>query len=159
MPVPPSPSDQAVLAGSWPLWDFIEFGSLPGAVPCARYHSRLVLREWWLGELADSAELLISELMTNATTANQAMGVGSPVRLWLLADRARLLILVQDGSPHPPIPTVPGADAERGGLLLVDAISSRWGWYAPSVGSGKVTWALLEMAFVGEERPAESTAV
>jgi anti-sigma regulatory factor (Ser/Thr protein kinase) len=151
VPVPPPWSDQVVLAEGWPLRDFIELGSLPGAVPCARYHSRFVLREWRLSELADSAELLISELMTNAITANQATGVGSSVRLWLLADCARLLILVQDGSPHPPIPTVPGAHAERGrGLLLVDAISSRWDWYVPSVGSGKVTWALLEMAFAGE---------
>lgn len=151
VPVPPPWSDEAVLAEGWPLRDFIELGSLPSAVPCARYHSRRVLREWRLGELTDSAELLISELMTNAVTANRSASIGSSVRLWLLADPVRLLILVQDDSPQPPIPTVPGTDAERGrGLLLVDAVSSRWDWYVPSVGSGKVTWALLEMASVGE---------
>jgi anti-sigma regulatory factor (Ser/Thr protein kinase) len=101
--------------------------------------------------LTDSAELLISELMTNAVAANRSGSNGSPVRLWLLADPVRLLILVQDDSPQPPIPTVPGTDAERGrGLLLVDAVSSRWDWYVPSVGSGKVTWALLEMTSVRE---------
>ena len=121
-------------------------------MPCARYHSRLVLREWQLTELAGSAELLISELMTNAITADQATGVGSPVRLWLPADSARLLILVQDDSRHPPVRTAPTTDAERGrGLVLVDAISSRWDWYVPQPGgSGKVTWALLEMAFAGQ---------
>jgi anti-sigma regulatory factor (Ser/Thr protein kinase) len=136
------------MASSWPLRDFIEFGALPGAVPCARYHTRLVLREWRLTELADSAELLVSELMTNAITANQATSIGSPVRLWLLADHARLLILVQDDSPHSPARTTPSTDAERGrGLLLVDAISNRWDWYIPQPpGTGKVTWALLEMA-------------
>ena len=35
----------------------------------------------------------------------------------------------------------PGDDAESGrGLLLVEAISTRWGWYATS--DGKVVWAL-----------------
>jgi anti-sigma regulatory factor (Ser/Thr protein kinase) len=145
------------MALGWPLRDFIEFGALPGAVPCARYHSRLVLREWQLTELADSAELLVSELMTNAITANQATGVGSPVRLWLLADHARLLILVQDDSTHPPVRTTPSTDAERGrGLLLVDAISNRWDWYIPQpIGTGKVTWALLEMEVPGNDHAGE----
>jgi hypothetical protein len=86
-----------------------------------------------LTELTDSAELLVSELMTNVITANQATGIGSPVRPWLLADHARLLILVQDDSPHPPTRTTPSTDAGRGrGLLLVDAISNRWDWYIPN---------------------------
>jgi len=36
------------MADEWPLRDFIEFGALPGAVPCARLHARLLLAEWGL---------------------------------------------------------------------------------------------------------------
>ena len=73
------------------------------------------------------------------------MNAGSPVRLWLLSDAARVLILVQDDNPRPPACTVPEADAEAGrGLLLVEAVSSRWDWYVPHPGrAGEVTWVVL----------------
>jgi hypothetical protein len=36
-------------------------------------------------------------------------------------------------------------DAESGrGLLLVEAISQRWGWYATQDTTGKVVWALID---------------
>lgn len=80
--------------------------------------------------------------------------------LWLLSDTVRVLILVQDAGPHPPARVNPGPDAEHGrGLLLVEAISDQWGWYAPAPGAvGKVTWALLGMHdnLVGEYRESPS---
>ena len=36
-------------------------GALPSAVPCARLHARQVLWEWGLSEVAEIAELLLSE--------------------------------------------------------------------------------------------------
>jgi hypothetical protein len=30
----------------WPLQSFLELGALPGAVPCARLHTRHLLWEW-----------------------------------------------------------------------------------------------------------------
>ena len=144
-PVPPWPSGMAP-AHEWPLRTFLELGALPSAVPCARYHTKQVLWEWHLTEHADSAELVVSELVTNAITASRATSPDSPVRLWLLSDSTRVLILVQDDSPHPPVRTAPGTGTEGGrGLLLVEAISSRWAWYLPGTGgAGKVTWAILE---------------
>lgn len=129
----------------WPLRDFIELGALPGAVPSARYHCRLVFWEWRMTALAEEAELLVSELITNAVAASRAAG-SAAIRLWLLSDAARVLILVQDDSPHQPVRPEPAADAESGrGLLIVEAISSRWNWYVPGPrGPGKVTWALLD---------------
>ena len=146
VPVPPSTDNWTAMAHEWPLRDFLELGPLPGAVPCARYHVRQVLWEWRLTDLSDSAELLVSELVTNAIVACRSMNTGSPVRLWRLSDTARILILVQDDSPRPPARAVPEADAEAGrGLLLVEAISSRWDWYVPHPRrTGKVTWAVLE---------------
>jgi len=142
--MPPSWPEESLVAG-WPLRDFIELGALPGAVPSARYHCRQVLWEWRLTGLTRNAELLVSELVTNAVAASRS--AGSPaVRLWLLSDTACVLILVHDDSPHRPARTQPDAGAESGrGLLIVEAISSRWNWYAPSPGgTGKVTWALLD---------------
>jgi anti-sigma regulatory factor (Ser/Thr protein kinase) len=126
----------------WPLCSFLELGALPSAVPCARYHCRQVLWEWRLTELADSAELLVSELVTNAITASRSAGNDSPIRLWLLSDAAQVLILVWDASPQLPARADASVDAETGrGLLLVEMISDRWGTYA-TLPCGKTVWAL-----------------
>jgi anti-sigma regulatory factor (Ser/Thr protein kinase) len=130
----------------WPLRSFLELGALPSAVPCARLHTRQLLWEWQLTDLGDDTELLVSELVTNAVYITQADARNAPVRLWLLAGRARLLLLVWDASPLPPVRVSPTADAENGrGLLLVETLSTRWGHF-PHHGVGKVTWALLDMA-------------
>jgi anti-sigma regulatory factor (Ser/Thr protein kinase) len=129
----------------WPLHSHLELGALPGAVACARLHARQVLWEWGLSAISESAELLVSELVTNATQASPPAGRIQPVILWLTSDRSRLLILVQDTSRHPPEPAPAGHDDERGrGLLIVEAISAKWGWEARNDSSGKVVWALIE---------------
>ena len=71
---------------SWPLRSELELGAFPTAVPCARLHARQVLWEWQLPEHAETAELLVSELVTNAVRA--CGGLASPVvRLVLASDR------------------------------------------------------------------------
>jgi anti-sigma regulatory factor (Ser/Thr protein kinase) len=130
----------------WPLLSHLELGALPGAVACARLHARQVLWEWGLSGIAEDAELLVSELVTNATQASLSVEWIQPVGLWLSSDRSRLLILVQDTSGRPPRPTGgAGEDEERGrGLLIVEAISAKWGWDAKNGSTGKVVWALIE---------------
>src|SRR2546430_14597646 len=86
----------------WELRTFLELGALPSAVPCARLHTRQVLWEWQLSPLADTAELIVSELVTNAVQASAGLtgsrrsgrGVPGvpPVRLWLFSDRRRGLV-------------------------------------------------------------------
>jgi anti-sigma regulatory factor (Ser/Thr protein kinase) len=134
------------VTGRWPLRSFLELGSLPGAVPCARLHTRQLLWEWQLTVLSGTAELLVSELVTNAVQITQADARTAPVRLWLLADRARLLMLVWDASPLPPVRVSPDGEAENGrGLLLVEALSTRWDHFGHHSG-GKVVWALCDTA-------------
>jgi anti-sigma regulatory factor (Ser/Thr protein kinase) len=129
----------------WPLLSHLELGALPGAVACARLHTRQVLWEWRLSAIAGNAELLVSELVTNATQASPSAERIQPVGLWLSSDRSRLLILVQDTSRYPPEPADGAGDDEHGrGLLIVDAISTKWGWEAKKDSSGKVVWALIE---------------
>lgn len=144
VPVPPSPSDQGqAIPGHWPRRTFLELSALPGAVPCARLHARQVAWEWGLAGLGDDTELLVSELLTNAVVATGAMEPIFPVRLWLLSDTTQIAILVWDANPQPPVRTQVDDEAETGrGLLLVEAVSQRWGWYAPRDTTGKVVWAL-----------------
>jgi len=47
----------------------------------------------------DSVELVVSELLTNATTASDALERGPhPVRLWLQAGGGQILIMVGDAN-------------------------------------------------------------
>jgi hypothetical protein len=57
----------------WPLQTLLELGAFPSAVPCARGYVRTVALEWGLPDLADTAELLASELVTNAGAPRGAL--------------------------------------------------------------------------------------
>jgi hypothetical protein len=138
----------------WPHQSFLELGALPTAAPCARLHTTLMLWEWDLGALVQTAALIVAELVSNAVQASAGLrgsrfaGEWSPgtppVRVWLSADEHRLVIQVWDGSDRPPVPqpVEPEADSGRG-LLLVGAMSAEWGCYTPEKSSGKVVWAVV----------------
>jgi anti-sigma regulatory factor (Ser/Thr protein kinase) len=149
MPLPAVAASGAVttgedITGEWPLHDCITFGALTSAVPCARLHSRLVLAEWGHQGVAEPAELIVSELVTNAITASQALdGIGH-VLLWLLADVTRVLIAVWDASPR--LPALVNEDdlAEGGrGLHLVGALALRWEAYTVPGHRGKIVQAVI----------------
>ena len=124
-------------------------GALPSAVPCARLHARQVLWEWGLSKSAETAELLLSELVTNAVHGARAIVSDLPINVRLSANRDRLLIEVWDSNVRPPVSRVaeggfPALDAESGrGLFLVETLSERWGWYPTRKPEGKVTWCEL----------------
>jgi anti-sigma regulatory factor (Ser/Thr protein kinase) len=145
MPIPlvtakPGPE----IADLWPLQSFLELRPLASAVPRARRHMRQLLWEWDLADSGENAELVVSELLTNAVRATRATEPTAPVRLWLLSDLASVLILVWDSSLQPPVRIDAADDAENGrGLLLVEAISMRWSWYVPHPLDGKVVWAQI----------------
>jgi anti-sigma regulatory factor (Ser/Thr protein kinase) len=136
-------------AGDWLLSSHLTLGPLRSAVPCARSHATHVLRDWGLSEISDSVELVVSELVTNAVIASRALAGGPfPVRFWLLSDRQEILVLVADSSPRPPGLMKPAEDTEGGrGLMLVEAVSKRWGWFHASANAseGKFVWALCEI--------------
>jgi anti-sigma regulatory factor (Ser/Thr protein kinase) len=131
--------------GGRPFRSSLELGALPGAVPCARLHTRQVTWEWGLTALADDAELIVSELVTNALEACPPKDAVAALRLSLSSDGSRLLIEVLDGSSHPPERTGAGRDGECGrGLLIVETISTQWGWRPLEGQRGKSVWALIE---------------
>ena len=128
----------------WPLQDFLELGALVSAVPCARLHARQVTWEWGLRACRQDAELLVSELVTNAIQASRVLGPGTAVRLWLLSDGTQVMIMVWDAGRQPPVRVESSPDAESGrGLLLVEALSRQWSWYPTPEPGGKVVWALM----------------
>lgn len=142
--LPPADAQGHDFGDRWPLHSFLALGALPGAVPCARLHVREVLWEWRLTGLRDDAELIVSELVTNAVRISRADG--APVRLWLLSDGVCVLIVVWDASTLPPVRLASGESDESGrGLLLVETLSARWAWYFPSrPPGGKAVWSLIE---------------
>ena len=120
----------------------LDLGALPTVPSCARAWTRRVLREWQLSVLSDTAELIVSELTTNAMLASRRLGHPF-IRLTLTLDQGELAIAVHDYCPGAPEPGNAAADDENGrGLLLVEAVSSRSGWYPFDDGTpGKVVWA------------------
>ena len=124
---------------------YVEVAAAPGAVPHARRCTRQALAAWELGQVADDAELVASELVTNAVRATARKQRAAPVALYLAADPGRLTLLVWDACSELPVHR-PHGDASAGGrgLDIVQALSDRWGTQAP-VRGGKVVWAWFDL--------------
>lgn len=134
---------QPAIAG-WPLRAVLDLGALVTAPGCARAWTREILWEWRLTSLADTAELIVSELTTNSVLASRSPDQ-PPIRLILVSDHQQLVVLVRDFDPGVPVPRSASAEDESGrGLLLVQSLSGQFGWYRPEDGTpGKVVWAVL----------------
>jgi hypothetical protein len=136
----------------------IRLAALPSAAGTARRFAQRMLRAWGLDRidaLRDAAELVTSELVTNAVRATALAGQrpgndAGPRGHWpglviirMLMLRGSLFVEVWDADPAPPAPRRSAADAESGrGLLLVAALSIAWNHYRLAAG-GKVVWAEL----------------
>jgi len=138
----------AEVAPAWPLHSRIPLAALPTAPACARGHVRAVAHEWGLPGLADTAELLASELVTNSVQAYERSPLRADraavpvVRLWLVCDRLSLVIHVWDACDEMPVRQDAGPDEIGGrGLLLVETLSQEWGAYREA--GGKVVWVAL----------------
>ncbi|MET8980358.1 ATP-binding protein [Streptomyces sp. NPDC004539] len=95
------------------------------------------------GELAYDAELLVSELATNAVNARALPGREILVEV-SLSDTG-LRIEVADPSEELPVAREAGEWDEGGrGLVLVAALAEEWG-VGPREGVGKVVWAVLKL--------------
>jgi len=76
-----SRSDEVGDTEEQPRRTLLDLAPLPNAVPCARLHVKHVPREWGLQAVSDSAELLVSELVTNGVKASALTKEYPPVRL------------------------------------------------------------------------------
>jgi two-component sensor histidine kinase len=101
------------------------------------------LDAWKLPQLTDSAELILSELVTNALVhAHPRYGCLIATRLERLENGVR--IEVHDTSGSRPERREVSADSESGrGLALVDALTGgQWG-VSDREGPGKTVWAIM----------------
>jgi anti-sigma regulatory factor (Ser/Thr protein kinase) len=145
----------AQVRASLPLQTSLVLGALPTAVACARLHARNVMHEWNLPSVADSVELVVSELVSNAVRASTEPD-GSPkydtktglarVGLRLSSDREHILIEVWDQDPRMPMAKAAGPEDESGrGLMLVEALCERWDCATRTGWQGKVVCAELRV--------------
>ncbi|WP_369276315.1 ATP-binding protein [Streptomyces sp. R11] len=114
----------------------VEYDPRPCAVRAARAEVRRQLEGWGLAdrdELVDVAELLVSELATNAVRHS-----ASRFRLSLFAAHGILRCEVSDGGCRVPVVLDAGASESGRGMFLVDALSRRWGCHRD--GPGKTVW-------------------
>ncbi|MDT4988825.1 MAG: hypothetical protein QOI74_2919 [Micromonosporaceae bacterium] len=112
--------------------------SNPSAPTIARQVVAEACQAWQLAALADDAEMVVTELVTNAV--RYAPG---DIQLSITLREHFLHVAVHDHCPDPPRRRLPDPDNDEGGrgLLLVDAIAAGWG-STPSV-HGKRVWATL----------------
>lgn len=105
------------------------------AVPEVRHALRELLSHWRERESAAVAELLMSELVTNALVHTEH---GAVVKA-TVAD-SRLRVEVRDFIDAPPTPNAPTEDdgTHGRGLVLVEGLADAWG--VRSQGLGKMVW-------------------
>lgn len=117
---------------TWPL------PADPEAVAGARRAAYEQVAAWGLDELAFTAELIVSELVTNAIRHGEP-----PIQLRLI--RCDTLVCeVSDGSSAAPhLRRARSYDESGRGLMLVAQVAERWG--SRQTGSGKTIWTELPL--------------
>jgi anti-sigma regulatory factor (Ser/Thr protein kinase) len=139
---------------AWPLSNALPpFGALSSAPRMARAHLRDILDLWGLSPLAEQAEYVVSELVTNAVNASthdgqpiyDDSGRMLTVGLELRTDTRLLRITVWDRADGAPVPRHAESDAVSGrGLAMVTYFSSaRWGWTSRDSHGWKSVHAIL----------------
>ncbi|WP_372510428.1 ATP-binding protein [Actinomadura madurae] len=88
---------------------------------------------WGLESLTDTAQLLVSELVTNALVH----GAGS-LGLRMVRGRTLLCEVRDDGADLPHLRHADATDESGRGLQLVNHLAARWGTHR--VEGGKIVW-------------------
>ena len=102
----------------------------------------------WPSPLADTARLLVSELVGNAIRH----GHGEISLRVQLTSQGALRVEVSDGNPTGPhvVDPPPAADQDSGrGMLIVRALADSWGTRANTTSSGKTVWFELQPSLNG----------
>jgi anti-sigma regulatory factor (Ser/Thr protein kinase) len=130
----------------------LTLAAAPAAIGRARQLVRFALSGWGLAALAEDAELVTSELMTNAVQATGAtsteatrdgFGKVATVQVRVLMYQASIIIEVWDRDPGTPERHEAATNDEGGrGLMIVAALCTQWD-FAGAADGGKVVWAEL----------------
>ena len=116
------------------------------AHPASARQARRLVRSFLNGSssaVVGTAELLVSELVTNAVRHAHHRGEPGTVGLRIAVDDGLLRVEVSDDDPAMPGLRHPPAAVPSGrGMLIVERLADRWGCFR--AGAGKVVW--LELA-------------
>ncbi|WP_406123557.1 ATP-binding protein [Streptomyces canus] len=116
------------------------------SVPRARAALHAVLGGWCIDQgTLDTAELVLSELVTNALRARAPRDRQVGVRIAHSAEEGLLRLEVSDaGEGLPEVQSPSEGETGGRGLLLVEALTYRWGVQGREDGVGKTVWADLK---------------
>ncbi|MFC9861429.1 MULTISPECIES: ATP-binding protein [unclassified Streptomyces] len=119
-------------------------------------HLRRILRTyltgWALLDVADAAELALTELIANVV--RHVPGRRCQTFVFRLPDGDGVRVEVADADPQEPAVAVGDVLDEGGrGLLLVDAVTDKWGVETRRDGRGKTVWFECVSAAPGAARP------
>jgi serine phosphatase RsbU (regulator of sigma subunit)/anti-sigma regulatory factor (Ser/Thr protein kinase) len=112
---------------------------------------RRPLRQWGLAELIPTAELVVSELVTNAVRYAQ-----SKISLRLVLEGALFCEILDDSAALPRLRQAADDDERGRGLQVVSQVAQRWG--TRRTGTGKVVWCELALPPGHKARGRESLA-
>ncbi|MEV4442294.1 ATP-binding protein [Streptomyces sp. NPDC049577] len=117
----------------------------PRSVARSRFLLREQARSWCLpDDAAETAVLLLSELMTNACTHGRTASPGREVSARCLLRDGRLRIEVSDpGDGVPRVRRATSEDESGRGLALVAALADAWDAQPRAHGTGKTVWCEL----------------
>ncbi|MFE3070826.1 ATP-binding protein [Streptomyces sp. NPDC059247] len=147
----------------------LRFTSTPRGARLARRLAGVRLDGWGVpygSEPHEAAVLVVAELAANAVRHGHVPGRDFHLLLRVTAGpRPVVRIEVSDTRaeripPRPETPPAPAPGLAEGGrgLLLVDALADRWGWYPRGRAPGKTVWAECALApGDGEPTPAMGT--
>ncbi|KUN61280.1 PAS sensor protein [Streptomyces canus] len=111
----------------------------PVEVGRARAVVREQLHDWGLGRLADGAELMVSELVTNAVRHSHRR----PVELRLVRGDSLLCEVDDDDHDLPNLSSAGPTDEQGRGLRVVSTLAREWG--ASRTKAGKTVWFELTL--------------
>ncbi|MEU9887066.1 ATP-binding protein [Sphaerisporangium sp. NPDC051011] len=122
------------------------FLGTPPSVTEARRFVTTFLAGW---PLVDTAELIVSELATNAIRHSATKRFGGRFHVEIQAERHRVWLGVTDeGGPDAPAMHTPGGEEEGGrGLLLVATLADSYGVRGDEY--GRTVWATLLVPVAG----------
>jgi anti-sigma regulatory factor (Ser/Thr protein kinase) len=126
-----------------PLRDSFQLPARDASVAEARQLVLDRLHFWGVAEEScQDAELLVSELFTNAVRHTDSEQVGC--ELWMVGVRLRLEVTDEGGRRLLPRPRESGTEGEGGrGLLLVSVLADDWGVRPDEHDEGHAVWAEL----------------
>ncbi|MFI9238005.1 ATP-binding protein [Streptomyces cinnamoneus] len=129
--------DPQLATADW--WYTLRIPAQPWMIGIVRNALRLALGRHGRHDLADTACLLATELVTNGVVHAK-----SPVTVHLSCRSRTLHVAVHDTGSGAPARRSAGVDDESGrGLALIDSCATAWGVAPAAHGGGKAVWFTL----------------